>query len=276
MKITSNVHTHCTYCDGANTAQEMVDAALALGFTDLGFSCHSPAPYDPTCPGVLSEESYRGGIAKLRDEYRGRLGILSGMEVDTFSEVDADDYDYIIGSNHFLPVADNEYIAVDGDPDSLLQAVQNRYNGNGIAMAQDYYSLQLQGIVAKKPDIVGHFDLLKKYNRPGQLFDEESTEYKTLALDAMKNVLNVLDGYGGMLEINTGAMSRGLRDEPYPSLFLLEYAARRNARVIITSDSHRADTLNAFFDEAQEYLKKAGFRWMMLLQDGQFIPVAVE
>ena len=46
MTILSNAHTHTTYCDGKNSAEEMVQAAIARGFRCLGFSCHSYTPFD--------------------------------------------------------------------------------------------------------------------------------------------------------------------------------------------------------------------------------------
>ena len=46
--IRQNLHTHCTYCDGKNTLEEMVLAAIDKGFSSLGFSshCFSNLSYD--------------------------------------------------------------------------------------------------------------------------------------------------------------------------------------------------------------------------------------
>ena len=43
-----NFHTHTTYCDGKNTAEEMILAAINQGFTVLGFSGHSHTSIDPS------------------------------------------------------------------------------------------------------------------------------------------------------------------------------------------------------------------------------------
>ena len=40
--IKANFHTHSTFSDGANTPEEMVQTAISLGMTALGFSDHSP------------------------------------------------------------------------------------------------------------------------------------------------------------------------------------------------------------------------------------------
>ena len=59
----SNAHTHSTWCDGKDSLEDMAQAAIELGFTDLGFTCHSPALFDPSCLGVQNEVS---GIEVIR------------------------------------------------------------------------------------------------------------------------------------------------------------------------------------------------------------------
>lgn len=269
--ILSNVHTHCTLCDGASTPDEVAKAAIALGFTDIGFSSHGPAPFDKSCPGVASEKAYIDEIACIRDRYRGVLGVSIGLEQDTYGPAKEKTYDYTIGSNHYLPVKDGRYIAVDAGHQILKDEIDNRYSGNGLAMARDYYGLFLEGLKTMQPSIVGHFDLVKKYNRGNTLFDEASSAYRQLALEALDEALNIVTPYGGMLEVNTGAIIRGLRDDPYPSQFLLRRAAEKKARMIITSDSHDASTLNLFFDMAQQQLKLAGFTKVAVLFKGEFV-----
>ena len=44
--IRSTLHNHTTFCDGRSSPEEMVLAAVAAGLMDLGFSAHSPAPFD--------------------------------------------------------------------------------------------------------------------------------------------------------------------------------------------------------------------------------------
>ena len=37
----SNLHTHTKFCDGSNTAEELVEEAIDKGFVSLGFSAHA-------------------------------------------------------------------------------------------------------------------------------------------------------------------------------------------------------------------------------------------
>ena len=42
----SNLHTHTHFCDGKDSPEEMVQAAIRAGFVSLGFSGHSFTPCD--------------------------------------------------------------------------------------------------------------------------------------------------------------------------------------------------------------------------------------
>lgn len=277
MTIGSNVHTHCTFCDGKNTPEEMVQAALALGFTGLGFSSHAPAPYDPTCPGVADEAAYIAHIRALAAQYAGQIDIACGIEQDAMAPVDAGAYDYVIGSAHYLrPPGSSGPLSIDMDPQHLARLVQNWYGGNALAMVREYYAVLAASVAQTRPTIVGHFDLVTKFNRHTPLFDEDGTAYRDLALQALDAVLDAVQGYGGMLEVNTGAMARGWRDAPYPAPFLLRHAAQRGARVILTSDSHSTQTLDYAFPAALRTICDAGFSRLCVYRGKAFPELPIE
>ena len=62
-----------------------------------------------------------------------------------------------------------------------------------------------------------------------------------------------------LIEVNTGAISRGWRKRPYPNQYLLETILEEGGEVLLSSDSHHQDNLDFFFDESVELLKEAGF-----------------
>lgn len=278
MKQVSNVHTHCNFCDGANTPREVVERALELGFTDIGFSSHAPAPFDKHCGGIQDEVAYRAEIAALKKEYAGRITILCGVEQDTYALVDASCYDYILHSTHYLPAEGpdlSNLTVADSSQQELLDAREERFSGDGIAMVRSFFELSAKGIMQAKPTIAGHYDLITKYNGNNGLFDENSAAYQQTALEYLDEILSFLHGYGGMIEVNTGAWTRGLREVPYPAPFLLKHIAARKARAIITTDSHKIETLNGKFDEAVELLRQTGFTSMAVLQNGKFVDVSL-
>ncbi len=271
MIFLSNAHTHTTWCDGANTTWEMAEAALQLGFTDLGISSHAQ---EIAHPGygieVKDEAAYCAEVDEVRKAYEGRLTVLCGIERDTYSPSTYNGFDYVIGSNHYLPPKNGEFQAADLDIDELIAVVNDWYNGNWSEMIRGFYADSLRNVQENKPTIVGHFDLIKKFNKGNLAFDESSPVYKEIALAAMDEVVKTVKSYGGIVEINMGAYARGLCDAPYPAPFLLHHLAQTNTRVIVTGDSHSAAALNNAFDKASFFLAEAGFKQVVVLKNGVF------
>ena len=63
-------------------------------------------------------------------------------------------------------------------------------------------------------------------------------------------------------------MARGYRDAPYPALFLLKEWRAMGGRIILTSDSHSADTILYGYGDAIALAKAAGFEKSTLLTMG--------
>ncbi|MFV0414310.1 MAG: histidinol-phosphatase [Oscillospiraceae bacterium] len=275
MKLTANSHTHTTWCDGLDTPAEMAGAAFRLGFTALGFSGHSPAPFDPTCPGISNEAAYRAEIAELKQQYAGRMNILCGVEQDYYAPVNRADYDYLIGSVHYLPNAAGQYVAVDGTVEHLTSVKNDIFGGNGLAMAEAFYAASYANVKKYKPDIVGHYDLIVKHNTGNLFFEEEAPAYKNAALEALDAIIDEIKPYGGMIELNTRGVCRGYRKEFYPAPFLLRHMAQRGARVTISSDCHNKNYLDFGFEKALENLRAAGYQQMAVQGANGFGDIAI-
>ena len=116
-------------------------------------------------------------------------------------------------------------------------------------------------MAARKPDILGHIDLITKYSERHAFFDETDPRYRRAALDALRAV----DTSATLLEINTGAMSRGWRTTPYPAPFILEEWRRMGGRIIVTADTHSPTTILYAYDKAIEAATAAGFKECAIL-----------
>ena len=86
MNLRSNAHCHTVYCDGKNTPEEMILAALERNFVSLGFSIHGWTPYEPTPVTMAREADYRAELRRLREKYAGLIEILIGAERDFLYE----------------------------------------------------------------------------------------------------------------------------------------------------------------------------------------------
>lgn len=264
----SCIHTHSSLCDGKNTMSEMAMAAYNKGIRTFGFSGHSYVPADDFGMRPEKMAEYRAEAARLRAEYAGRMEILCGLELDESApeETPLDGLDYMIGSCHGVMGASSVYIAVDDTPERLRNGIREDFGGFAMRAVREYYRRLLLLIQKQKPDIIGHFDLICKYNGDGSFFDENSPQYRMTALDAVDTALTG----GAVFEVNTGAMSRGVLMRPYPSKFLLQRILERHGRVIITTDTHSADTVDAFAQDAEELLKSIGFCSVCELSENGF------
>lgn len=74
---------------------------------------------------------------------------------------------------------------------------------------------------------------------------------------------------GGVLEVNTGAIARGYRDDPYPTAELLTAWREMGGRATITSDCHDAAKLDCAFERAVELLRQTGYRTVLRLGTGE-------
>lgn len=264
MTAFSNFHTHTVYCDGKNTPEELVKAAVEKGCGAIGFSGHSYTFFDTSyCMTKEGTVRYREEIARLKKAYAGKIEILLGIEQDYFSAESTAPYDFVIGSVHYV-LKDGAYIPVDESKAGLLEKVERYYGGDFYQFAADYYALVAKVQEKTGADIIGHFDLVTKFNRGGCLFDEEDKRYKTAALTALQSLAKKRP----ILEVNTGAMYRGLLQRPYPAPFLLDEAKKLGFRILLSSDSHDTASLCHAFAETLSLLKNSGFETVTVLKNG--------
>ena len=250
--IIGNLHTHTTYCDGSFAPEAVVKMAIEKGFSYIGFSGHSYTFFDESyAMSKENTEKYIAEITSLKEKYNGKIKILCGLEKDAFSDYPTDKFDYTIASCHYVKVGDS-YYAVDHNEEIQKETIRNVFGGDPYAYAESYF--ETVGDMAG--DIIGHFDLVTKFDREEQIFSPKEERYKKAALSAVEK----LCAKTGVFEINTGAMARGYKACPYPAPWLLEIIKKHNRRVLITSDFHRNDTLDYAFAETAKMLSNMGFK----------------
>lgn len=254
MEPRSNIHTHGTYSDGRDAPEAMIRAALRLGFHTLGFSEHGHTDYDDYSMTLAGEAAYRREIPALREKYAGQIHILLGYEHDWLMPPTADAYDYIIESVHFVRAGDGLF-PVDENRALLESAIERHFGGDPYAMCAAYFRTVCASCNSRAR-VLGHMDLVMKFNENRDLFDDDDPRYRRAALEAADCAADS----GMLVEVNTGAMARGYRTQPYPGPVILKRLAERRAPIIFSSDCHNADFLDFGFDEAQTLARACGFR----------------
>jgi len=252
--LKSNFHTHSNWCDGRDTPEAMALAAIEKGFDVLGFSSHAMVP-GHELDWTLSEKTlpdYADAIRSLAKSLATKIRVLCGIEADYVeggSNPDRKTYasigpDYIIGSVHNVIAPDGAFISVDHTPEILDAGIRDHFDGSAEAFVRAYFRQQRDMIANFDFDIVGHPDLVRKFNAKHPYFDESADWYR----EELERTADVLAASGKMTEVNTGAISRGWLDDAYPSSAFRKMLRERGVKFVLSSDAHSASGLDCAFD----------------------------
>ena len=248
--IKTDLHVHTTYCDGKSTAEETVLSAIEKGMETVGFSGHSYTFFDESyCMSKEGTKAYRAEIDRLKAKYADKIKVLCGIEQDYYSKESTDGYDNVIGSVHYLKI-NGVYLPVDENADILKKAVEKSFGGDWYRLTELYYETVAKVAERTKCDIIGHFDLITKFNENGELFDTNNERY----VSQWKTAVDRLLRFDVPFEINTGAISRGYRTAPYPSKEIVDYIKQSSGKLTLSSDAHSADKLMYLFEKYENLL----------------------
>lgn len=266
------LHTHTIYCDGKDTPEQMVLAAIEKGFDSIGFSGHSYV--DVFADFAMDEKKtadYRRDIACLQKKYADKIKIFCGLEKDNYTPMDVSGFDYLIGAVHCMKKGE-AVLFLDWNIDDVKKNIAQHFDGDSVAYARHYFQA-----VAELPnygsfDILAHFDLLTKFCEIEPILDQEDPAYRKAAIEA----LETLAGKVPFFEVNTGAISRGYRTTPYPAPFIVKEMKRLGFLPVITSDCHDRNHLDCGYDLAKQLLLDCGFTEHYILTDDGFQPIPIE
>ena len=251
---------------GADTLRELLDAAVAFGYTTFGVTPHSP----PAIAKFLYEEEIEAGFSAddlaqkfrdysvlnsaLIDKYSGQMEVLRGAEVEvvpdaTFADravaLKADnDLDYLVGSVHWV-----DELPFDTSQKDFDSAVVNL--GGLEPFLLRYFQLVGQMIEQLSPEVIGHFDLPRLFAEGAPELESESVK------GAVADVLEKVSTAGSILDLNVGALSRKLVT-PYPAPWIVRIASDIGVPFCFGDDSHSAVGVGAGLATGREYLLDLG------------------
>lgn len=127
--IRGEVHTHTTDSDGVNSLEEMVEAAIALGYQYLGISDHAPSVTSRGYKEVSEIIKKKRAAIKKINERQDFIKVFFGYEVNILADATLglpdeilSELDYAVASIHTSFNQDREQVT-----DRLLAAIENPY-----------------------------------------------------------------------------------------------------------------------------------------------------
>jgi histidinol-phosphatase (PHP family) len=246
-----NYHNHTSLCGHASgTTDEYIQKAISSGISELGFSDHAPLPehlreFITMAPDQT--EIYISEILSKKEFYKNKISIRLGFEVDfplfeTLDRLYLTDLriDYLIGSCHFLgdwPFDHGDFVDEFGKRD-----INQIY--------KTYYSILESLVDSNLFNIVGHFDLIKKFGYR----DDPGNSTEIIERIAVK-----MSRFGIAAEINTSGLLKPVK-EMYPSDEILKILFDKNVPVTLGADAHEAKFVDYMLYEAVQKLKSIGYR----------------
>lgn len=268
-----NLHTHSCFCDGKEAPEEYVKKAIDLGFHTLGFSGHSPLPFENNFSIKNNDiEKYCKTILELKNKYKEKINIFLSLEMDYIPGISWDfsvlknkcNLDYTIGSVHLVRNPNKEKLwFIDGPKSEIYDEGLNEvFNGNIKEGVSHYYNQINNMILLQKPDILGHFDKIKMHNHD-RYFSEKEQWYKNL----IKKSLKLIREKNTIVEVNTRGIYKKRSKSLFPGEKILEDIYMLKIPITLSSDAHHPNELNKYFEEAKYILKNIGFKNLMCFSD---------
>lgn len=240
-----NYHTHTKRCHHAiDNEEDYIQASIASGYTELGFSDHSPWMYQSSFHPTMRMEAYEIGdyvstLLKLKEKYKNQISIKIGLECEYFEK-------YMDGLKEMLKTYPIDYIILGNHYDGSDE--DGIYFGFPLKSWQltQYVNSCIQAMETGLYSYVAHPDLAN-YPTDDPFYAEEM---QRLCLKAKQ--------YDIPLEFNL----LGYRTHRhYPCDDFFKIAKDVGNRVIIGTDAHEANALLDMqtYQQAKNHLKDLGF-----------------
>jgi histidinol-phosphatase (PHP family) len=272
----ANYHSHSLFCDGKAAPEDFIIAAIAKGFCAYGFSSHAHVPFPSHWNMDISRlDEYLNEVLRLRSAYAGKIEIYTGLEVDYIdgqwgfgsSGLKDKKLDYVIGSVHYIGcLPDGSFFFFDGQPDAFFRGIEILYQNDYRKALTGYYHSVRSMIEQERPDIVGHLDKIKMHNTVRPYFNEGEKWYK----EQVEETLGLIAQNGCILEVNTRGYIKQNPPMLYPGKWVLERAFQYNIPVMLNSDAHHPEEIDAGFSNAAAILKDIGYESLRVLLDGRW------
>jgi histidinol-phosphatase (PHP family) len=187
-------------------------------------------------------------VAFVREDTDLRLGIeadfVPGREDRMATLLDAHEWDYVIGSVHFV----GDYAVDWDDPDVDIW----RREATPERVWKRYFDTLRAATLSGLYDVMAHPDLVKVWGSGRPLPDTDLRRYYEPAVEAM------LDA-GVAMEVSTAGLRKPVR-EIYPARAMLEMAVDAGLPIALSSDAHLPAHIGFEYEAAVALLRDCGVK----------------
>ena len=249
----TDYHVHTARCGHAGgETRDYVLRAISRGLDEIAITDHVPLwflPGDDPEPGLAMSRSELPGyveeVLALREEFRGRIDVLLGIEAD-FAEGYEEGlrellapypWDVVLGSVHFV---------AGGWIDAPGAAARHEREGSA-NLWNEYYRLLAKAAASGTYDVMTHLDLPKKF---GNRRPAECAAAEEAAVDAIRAA-------GVAVEVSSAGLRKPVGEE-YPAPALLSKLVGAGVPLVFSSDGHAPAEVGWGLEQVVAAAKDAG------------------
>lgn len=242
-----HVHSHFSF-DSEEKPENIINQAINLGMNQICFTDHQDYnwPVKGETP-LINIEEYTSALSALRNEYKNKIQILTGIELGLMKDNEAlcqeliknNNFDYVIGSCHIVDGMDPYYsIFWENKPDREA--------------FESYFKTLLNSLrYFHNIDALGHLDYIVRYS-PNKDANYSPFDYQDIIDEILKFIIN----NEIKLEINTANFAKGF-SFPNPHTDIIKrYKELGGEFVVFGSDAHKAADIGYHFDETEKLIKE--------------------
>ena len=261
-----SLHSHSAqFCKHARNGslEEVVQAAMEVGFSHFGLSEHVPRYYSSQLypeeeEAAMSPEDlvsqFDGFVAearRLQISYEGRVKLLVGAETEFFEEDPTCErmkqlrerhaLDYIVASVHHA-----RNMPIDFDQ-AQFDAAAAKLGSEQLLC--DYFDHQLRLIEELRPEVVGHFDVVRKYC--------PKVKFTGRVEERVRRNLQACVQYGCLVEVNSSGIAKR-QGKPYPQEDVVKMACELGVRFTLSDDAHAPEDVGLYYGRLRQYIYDCG------------------
>jgi histidinol-phosphatase (PHP family) len=246
----------------AENVERYLDAAAAAGIEELGVSEHVyrfRAALD-LWQHPLWVENAVDDLDAYCEFVRGtplRLGIecdfIPGAEERTAALLEARDFDYVVGSVHFIGEGD---AAIDHKGFDVWEA-----GGDADEVWRRYFEMVAQAARSGLFDILAHPDLVKVWGGAAPLPERDLRAFYEPAVEAIAES-------GIAVEVSSAGLRKPV-GELYPSRQLAEMCIEAGAAFALSSDAHLPEQVGFEYERAVRFLDELGITEICVFEQRQ-------
>lgn len=258
---------------GKDDLDQIVARALELNFSHYCLTEHMPrleAQYlypEETDKQIAVEDlarifsEYLEHGRRLQREYRGKMQILVGFEVEGIDQSHLEwaraarrSVDMVVGSVHHVRGTPIDFSAE-------LWSEAAKQVGGRRQLYREYFSHQREMIVTTVPEVVGHFDLIR-------LYEQEEVDIQNQWPEVWNQIVGniaMVVKYGGIFECNSAAIRKGWKGS-YPQKDIMEEILRQKGKICLSDDAHSLEQVGLNYGRMLEYMEGVGVEVVSYLE----------